>query len=94
MLTAKQKKSLRAIAQNEKTLVYIGKSGLSDTLFESFEISLLAHNLVKIALQKGAPLSIEEAVYELCDRFSCELVQKIGKTALLYRYHKDGRIKV
>lgn len=94
MLTNQQKKDLRKLGHYEKTLVYIGKNGVTENVLESFDTALYAHNLVKIGLQKEAPVTIQEVITELEEQFGCELVHKVGKTALLYRYNPKGRIKV
>lgn len=94
MISNDKKKKLRSIANEEKALVIIGKSGLTDTLYESFENALIAHNLVKVSLQKTAPLSAKEVAERLAEDFGCEVIQIIGKVVVLYRYSKEGRIKV
>lgn len=94
MINNEKKKKLRAIANEEKALVIIGKGGLTETLYESFENALIAHNLVKVSLQKTAPVSTKEVAVRLADDFGCEIIQIIGKVVVLYRYSKEGRIKV
>lgn len=55
---------------------------------------MLAHNLVKVSIQKNSDVTILEAVEAFEDRFSCDLVSKIGRVAVFYRFSKNGRIKV
>lgn len=92
MLTNEQKKRLRSIGHDEKPVVYIGKHGLTETVFESFENALLAHNLVKVSLQKTAPISAKEVADRFVEDFSCEVVSIVGRVILLYRYNKGGRV--
>lgn len=94
MLTNQQKKELRRLAQDEKTLVYIGKNGLTETVLESFEEALYFHNLVKVSLQKEAPVKIGDVVEVFEEQFGCDCVKKIGRTAIFYRYNPKGRIKI
>lgn len=94
MLRNDQKKQLRSIAHHEKTTVYIGKNGLTETVFETFELSLIAHNLVKVSLQKSAPLTNQEVMDELTERFGCNVVSSVGRVIVFYRYGKDGAIIV
>lgn len=94
MLTNDQKKKLRSLAHQEKTLVYIGKQGLTENVLESFENALLAHNLVKVSLQKTAPVEVKEVATYLSDTFSCDVVSAVGRVIVLYRYNKGGRISV
>ncbi len=94
MLSKDQKKKLRSLSHEESTLVFVGKKGLTENLFESFEISLLAHNLVKVKIQKESETSPEEVVEALTDRFSVELVSKTGKVLVFFRDSVKGRIRV
>lgn len=94
MLSNDKKKKLRAIAHQEKPLVYIGKNGITETVLETFETSLMAHNLVKVSLQKTAPLTAKEAGEYFADYFSCDIVSTIGRVVILYRPSKNGRIIV
>lgn len=94
MLSNEQKKKLRSLAHDEKPVVYIGKHGLTETVFESFENALLAHNLVKVSLQKTSPVSAKEVADQLVEDFSCEVVSLVGRVIVLYRYNKGGRIVV
>ncbi|AMC93290.1 RNA-binding protein [Erysipelothrix larvae] len=94
MLTNEQKRKLRAIAHHEKTTVYIGKNGLTETVYESFENSLVAHNLVKVTLQKTAPIEKEVVSEELTERFACDLVSSVGRVLVFYRKGPKGRILI
>lgn len=94
MLSNKDKKDLRSLAHNEKNLVNIGKHGLTPTVYESFEISLQVHNLVKVNIQKHAPVSVQEVIDAFVGEFDCELVNKTGRVIIFYKYHEDGRIQL
>lgn len=94
MLNQHDKKKLRAISHHEKALIHIGKQGLTPTVKEAFESAIFAHNLVKVTLLKSSPVTLEEVVEALESDFGCDCVAKIGKVAVFYRYHKDGRIKL
>lgn len=94
MLSNKDKKDLRKLAHDEKNLVNIGKQGLTDNVFESFEIALNFHNLVKVNIQKYAPVSVQEVIDEFVGEFGCELVNKTGRVIIFYKYNEDGRIKL
>lgn len=94
MLSNKDKKDLRSLAHDEKNLVNIGKHGLTETVFESFEISLKAHNLIKVNIQKASPVSVEEVIEAFVGEFNAEVVNKTGRVIIFYKYHEDGRIKL
>ncbi len=92
MLSGKQKRYLRSLAVNEKALFQVGKEGLSKNLFDSLKEALKARELVKISVLKTCELSMNEISIDLCANTGTELVQKIGKTLVLYKASKDKKI--
>lgn len=90
MLTGKQKMKLRGMAQTRKALVQIGKEGISTNLFESIDVSLTAHELVKVAALKTSPITIREAAIECAAATHSEIVQIIGHTFILYKRSKEN----
>ena len=85
MLNKKQKQTLRAAANALKPLVIIGKEGITETLCESVDVSLEAHELIKVSLLKTAPLDVKEAAIEVAVATKSDIVQIIGRTIVLYR---------
>ena len=92
MLNGKQKRYLRSLAVNEKALFQIGKDGLSQNLFNSLKEALKARELVKISVLKTCELTMNEISIDLCANTGAELVQKIGKTLVLYKASKEKKI--
>lgn len=92
MLSGKQKRYLRSLGNKMKSLVQIGKDGLNDNVIEALNVSLMAHELVKVNLLKTAPLSVNEVAIELAVATKSEIVQIIGKTILFYRVSKERKI--
>ena len=92
MLNGKQKRYLRSLAVNEKALFQIGKDGLSQNLFNSLKEALKARELVKISVLKTCELTMNEISIDLCANTGAELVQKIGKTLILYKASKEKKI--
>lgn len=90
MLNARDKKILRAQAQQYRSLFQIGKDGISDNLIATLDDSLRAHELVKLNLLKSAPLSTAEAAQMLAQATDSELVHSIGRTFVLYRRSKKN----
>ena len=90
MLNARDKKILRAQAQQYHSLFQIGKDGISDNLIATLDDSLRAHELVKLNLLKTAPLSTAEAAAMLAQATDSELVHSIGRTFVLYRRSKKN----
>lgn len=94
MLTNDQKKELRSLSHNEPTLVFVGKNGLTETVYETFDIALNSHNLVKVGIQQASETTLAEVIEGFEDRFACDLVMKVGRVAVFYRYNPKGRVKV
>ncbi len=92
MLTGKQKRYLRSLANKEKALFQIGKDGLNEGLYETIFDALIARELVKVSILKTCSVDINEICIEICARCSCELVQKIGRTLVFYKRTKDNKI--
>lgn len=90
MLSAQDKKTLRAQAQQYRSLFQIGKDGISDNLIATLDDSLRAHELVKLNLLKSAPLSTAEAAQMLAQATDSALVHSIGRTFVLYRRSKKN----
>ena len=94
MLTKDQKKKLRSLSHSEPTLVFVGKNGITETVLESFEISLNVHNLVKVGIQKASETTVDEVIEVFSEQFSCEVVSKIGRVVVFYRDNPKGRVRV
>lgn len=94
MLSKDQLKTLRRLSHEENAVVSVGKSGITETLLESFESALYAHNLVKVSLQKTAPITKEELIEVIEEQFGASTISKVGRVVVFYRYNPKGRIKV
>ena len=92
MLSGKQKRYLRSLAVNEKAICQIGKDGLDENLYKAVRENLKARELVKVSVLKSCELEMNEIAVELCANTGAELVQKIGRTLVLYKQSKDRLI--
>ena len=93
MLNGKQKRYLRAMAVNARPIFQIGKDGLSENIYVSLNEALKARELVKVNMLKTCDVDMNEVAIELCAHTGSELVQKIGKTLVLYkRNSKEPKI--
>jgi RNA-binding protein len=84
-LTAKQRQFLRALGHAQKPVVQIGAKGMGETLFEQIRAQLLAHELVKIRFNTESTVEPEDAQADILMQTSSQLVQRRGRTLLLYR---------
>lgn len=92
-MTTKQRAALRAMANTIEAIVQIGKDGINDNLSKQVWDALEARELVKVSVQKGAPMTAREACDALCERVHADPVQVIGSRFVIYRKaRKDSKI--
>ncbi|MBQ6452145.1 MAG: ribosome assembly RNA-binding protein YhbY [Solobacterium sp.] len=92
MLSGKQKRYLRSLAQNQRAMFQIGKDGLSDNLINTVDEALEAHELVKIKFLKTVSEDHDEIAFDLAMHTESEIVQTIGHTIVLYRRAREPKI--
>ena len=84
-LTPKQKQYLKALAHPLKPLVQVGAKGIGDGLFEQVAAQLVAHELIKIRFNTESAVEPTDVADELASRTDSHLVEKKGRTLVLYR---------
>lgn len=94
-LSAKQRATLRSMANGLSPVLYIGKEGVTDaTIKETYDV-LQARELIKGAVLQNAPVQAKEAVRLLCEKTGASPVQVIGKKFVIYRKNdKDPKIEI
>jgi RNA-binding protein len=80
-------RKLRALGHALTPVVAIGKDGLTDAVVRATDAALTTHELIKVKLQREAPVDRHEAALDLAKRTKSTLAQVIGRTLLLYRRH-------
>lgn len=86
MLKSKEIAKLKYIAHSSDINKYIiGKDLIKESSLNMLDDALEANELIKVSLLKTVSLSIDEAVEIIVENLSCTLVQKIGRTMVLYR---------
>ena len=84
-LNAVQRRHLRSLAHQLHPVVMIGDAGLSEAVMREIDLSLKAHELIKIRVLGDD----REARIAMLDRICADLnaapVQHIGKLLLVYR---------
>ncbi len=93
-LTGKQRAALRAMANTIEPCVYIGKEGITPALQKAAWDALEAHELIKCAVQKNAPVDAREACTALCEAVHAHPVQCIGSKFSIYRRARKPVIEV
>jgi RNA-binding protein len=86
-LTGKAARHLRALGHELSATVNVGKEGITDAVVAAASAALLTHELIKVKVQKEAPLDRKDAANELAARTESGLAQVLGRTFLLYKRH-------
>ncbi len=84
-LTADRKKALRTLGHNLKPVVTVAGKGLTEGVMEELNRALEDHELIKVKLMVADRELRHQMIGELCEKSGAELVQEIGKIALIYR---------
>ena len=84
-LTGKQRRFLRSLGHHLDAVVQVGKHGVSDPVVAAADAALAAHELIKIRCASECPQDRDEVAIALTTAVAAELVQKLGRTLLLYR---------
>ena len=93
-LSPEQRREYRAIAHNLKPVIIVGDKGLSEGLQEELERALNDHELIKIKVASTDRLARQEAIQALCESSGAELVQTIGKIAVILRRARKPNLKL
>ncbi|MCB9728595.1 MAG: YhbY family RNA-binding protein [Deltaproteobacteria bacterium] len=84
-LSGAERKRLRGLAHAIEPSVLVGKSGLTDDVVEAARAAVERHGLIKVKLTPQAVVDKHAAAREIAFATGAELVQQIGKTALIFR---------
>jgi RNA-binding protein len=89
MLTAAERKALKAKAHKLEPVVQIGAKGLTDEVLAEIERALRTHELIKVragSLDRDARDGAFDSIYE---KTGAEAVQQVGKVVVLFRKKND-----
>lgn len=84
-LTNEQKKQYKSIGHHLKPVLIVAENGLTEGVQAELERALNDHELIKIQFRLTEREDRRALMEELCSIGKCELVQTIGKMALVYR---------
>ncbi|NMT62258.1 ribosome assembly RNA-binding protein YhbY [Marinobacter orientalis] len=93
-LSPEQRREYRGIAHDLKPVIIVGDKGLTEGLQEELERALNDHELIKIKVASQDREARQEAVAALCEASGAELVQTIGKIAVIMRRAKKPNPKL
>ena len=84
-LNSKQISHLRGLGHSLNAVVMIGNKGLSEEALKELDISLKAHELIKIKVQSDEREVRTQMLQEICEKLGAVAVQQIGKQLVIYR---------
>ena len=93
-LSSAQRREYRAIAHNLKPIIIIGDKGRSEGLMQELDRALDDHELIKVKVASNDREARAEVIDELCCQSGAELVQTIGKIAIVMRRAKQPNPKL
>ncbi len=93
-LSNTRKKELRTIGHHLKPIITIAEKGITETIDTEIERALNDHELIKIKISVNDPSIRKTLASELCENHKAELVQSIGKVALICRKAKKTNPKL
>lgn len=86
-LTPKQRQFLKAEAHSLNPVVLLGSDGLSENVIKEIASSIDHHELIKIKLNAGE--GRKEQAAQAAAAVGAELVNVVGRVAILFKQHKD-----
>jgi RNA-binding protein len=87
-LTGKQRRALRAKGHHLDPIVIVGQSGVTEGVLGAVTQALEDHELIKVKIHEG-PETRQEAAAKMAEGTGSELVQLLGRTALLFKKRKE-----
>ncbi len=88
-LSSDRKKQYRTLGHNLNPVVTVAGNGLSETVIVELNRALEDHELIKVKLVIADRDLRKQVVQEMCQKTRSEVVQEIGKVALIYREAKQ-----
>jgi RNA-binding protein len=90
-----QVRELRALAHDLKPVVRVGKNGYGPGLEQELEQALLAHELIKVKLEREASIDALELNSYAEAALGSAKIGVVGRTLILYRAHpKKPKIRL
>ena len=85
-ISSAQRKELRSLAHHLDPVVLIGNRGVVDSVIDSIDIALTAHELIKIRFNERKKEK-KELTAQIAEATECCIAGIIGHVVILYREH-------
>lgn len=91
-LNSKQISQLRALGHNLNPVVMIGNNGLTEKVLHEIEVSLKAHELIKVKVFGDDRAARVQMLEDICSKTGATAVHHIGKQLIIYRQADKPKI--
>lgn len=93
-LNSKQVSYLRALSHDLNPVVMIGNNGLTEQVLKEIDVSLNAHELIKIKVFGDDRERRLQMLVEICDKTGAVTIHHIGKQLVVYRPAEKTKIEL
>lgn len=94
MLSNKEKKKLKALANTSKHKYQIGKDKIDSDVIALLNNALKAHELIKVYFNKSIAPEMETLTDEIVKKTNANLVTSIGHSIVLYKENKEKKDRI
>ena len=84
-----QKKYLRKLGHQLKPVIFIGNSGLSESVLTELSSTINHHELIKVKIKASNRIIRDQIIDEICKKTATQLVTQIGGIALIYKKNPE-----
>lgn len=88
-ITNAKKREYRSIGHNLNPVIMVAENGVSQGVIEETSRALNDHELIKVKFNINDRDARAELIKQLCEETGAELIQTIGKIALILRFAKE-----
>tara|TARA_B100000035_G_C20931350_1_gene523171 strand:+ start:198 stop:485 length:288 start_codon:yes stop_codon:yes gene_type:complete len=92
MLNSKQISYLKGLSHSLNPVVHIGHKGLTDSVVNEIEVSLKAHELIKIKLQEKDKSKRKLLLDEICKKINAQAINLIGLQIVIFKATEPPKI--
>jgi RNA-binding protein len=92
MLNSKQISYLKGLSHSLNPVVHIGHKGLTDSVVNEIEVSLKAHELIKIKLQEKDKSKRKLLLDEICKKINAQAINLIGLQIVIFKASEPPKI--
>jgi RNA-binding protein len=92
MLNSKQISYLRSLSHNLSPVVFIGNKGVTPAVLNEIELSIKAHELIKIQIQENSKEKRTNSQNLICQKINAQAINLIGKQIIIYKANEKTQI--